>query len=403
MAYVEDYHDGKGNYENRTYILSKETGEILKTDVQSILSNGNRAFGFEFELEIDSDDYADYDNPDAQEYIMVDSDDYGRIEVYNPNYSEDAMTGVDYDRVASDMEGCLNRPYDKMVHYEHDGSLDCGIEMITQPMTKNAMKKWLDCSGFEDVLNMANTDADSCGCHLHVSKLPDDDVLKMAYIVAYMRDDIHSYIRQSGYAEIWSMSHDNPTYFVNRLFSENLVRRSYALADDGNDGATIEFRLFAMTDDIDRYKQYLDFATQVIDLSYELSWEQIINSRFTLNEDTLEITVTPTDTDFSFDNDLLKKIAFSKPIGKRVKINMNDLTRLITLSTRIGIYYDSYAQTHEIVMNRLFNNDISNEFTVTGDIGRLNRMDELGKFLNIKHDALGGTIRMPLVLLEVIE
>jgi hypothetical protein len=402
MATVRNYHSGKGGYENLAYILSKDTGELLRTNVNSLLEDGKRAFGFEFELEFDPCDYEGEPSTDALEYITVWSEDYQTdIEVANPYYDCDAQSeGVDFDQMADDIEACFEDYHDGYVHYEHDGSLDCGVEMITQPMTKNAMKKWLNESGVSRVFQMADTDNSSCGCHLHVSKLPTDDVFKMAYIMAYMGDSLRSEIRNSSYGEIWRFDKNDPLYFVSKLANDNIVRRSYALADNCNDGKTIEFRLFAMTKKISRYEQYLDFATSVIELSEQMTWEQIVNSNFELQDD-LSIVVTARDTEYTISESILKTFALRNLTGKVISLDLSDMARLLTYSMRVASSYSSISSTHTGNISGVLSGTIPNEFRVRSIGHMLTDLRSYGDLVCLSHVHNSSEFYLPIDMISV--
>lgn len=178
------------------------------------------------------------------------------------------------------------------LYVKHDGSLQDGIEIVTNPMTYEYAKNMFPWSFVLDCADYAGLrPSRRCGLHIHVSRNAfngDDDVLKAVYIFNELYYDIADWSDRSSLA-IDRYARESPIdfgYVRERLgcydWQTLLLGCMTAQRDDRyvavnvRNRSTVEFRLFGSTMDEHRILAYMRFVQNVIDLSNLLSFRELL-------------------------------------------------------------------------------------------------------------------------------
>ncbi len=181
-------------------------------------------------------------------------------EIENDEYGSDR-----YAEAASDIVDNMRGEY---CHCEHDGSLDHGFEIVTEPMTLAAHKaaKWDEV--FCRLLQEGGEASDNCGLHVHVSRaaLGSDDhaktlcVAKILELVERFQRELSCFARRDIATTDWCKptgfghdTSDSSRAMIRKAqhlqewqgFDEHDWRRYHAV--NLQNRSTIEFRIFAGT------------------------------------------------------------------------------------------------------------------------------------------------------------
>lgn len=186
-----------------------------------------------------------------------------------------------------------SRSRKKMWRLETDGSLNYGVEFISNCMSTQFLKSY-DFSILTDQMKLIGAD-DTCstsGFHLHASKLHFGDdkttqainALKLYYVMSIYQND---FLKVSG-RKANQMSY---CQFLEKEKVENFKNRIKSAVASGSDpfnqlpryhdtciitsGATIEVRIFKSTSDPIRLKHTLNLMVGIIENIKNVSWEKI--------------------------------------------------------------------------------------------------------------------------------
>lgn len=175
-----------------------------------------------------------------------------------------------------DCNNLANTLKDKLsnhAYYMHDGSLDCGVEIITQPHTPEEFYKL----PWEDVLTTCKDngfrshDAKTCGLHMHVSRSlfkDGDAIYRIIYFYEHYINDILKMSRRThSQMEQWATTYcwGNKTFA--ELLSESNILNDFNYGDHSDryhavnltNSNTIEFRLMRGTLNYKTFMATIDF------------------------------------------------------------------------------------------------------------------------------------------------
>ena len=208
----------------------------------------------------------------------------------------------------------------ELAYLKHDGSLSCGFEVVTHPMSHDFFKN--EASDFFDVIETLRSqykvkswDTNTCGLHIHISRSGFNSGAHMHRFLNLV------YSNQELYEKLAGRSSDQWAKFTD-IISQDYVRdangeRTYTTSDDGfqtynvrttrsfrrklNDGgygynsrgsdrysavncqnnATLEMRIFRGTVNTDTIKSHIDLAHASVEYTRTLTANDVINGALT--------------------------------------------------------------------------------------------------------------------------
>ena len=243
--------------------------------------------------------YSDYDEPRCGDYHDMNS--YGCRGVYeyhsgapfimtyrlNDVQSYEAGSHVYYgveleaEEYPSDMADTLELlKREQIGHAETDGSLNCGVEFITQPSDLaswrgeygNTIRRYM-----AEVLSRGGEfDRDTCGTHVHVSRTAFKGDSHLARFATFMVHNPDFVWRVSGRKELdqWcrvtkldkgQMSHSVKRKQGDRYRAVNL-----------NNHATVEVRMFAGSNEYDDVLGYVEFVAALVEYTRDITANHIM-------------------------------------------------------------------------------------------------------------------------------
>lgn len=158
-------------------------------------------------------------------------------------------------------------------YFMHDGSLDNGVEIITQPHTPDEFYKL----PWDKVLNTCKDrgfrshDAKTCGLHMHVSRSlfkDGDAIYRIIYFYEHYIDDILKMSRRThSQMEQWANTYSWGNKTFAELLSESNILSNYNYGDHSDryhavnltNSNTIEFRLMRGTLNYKTFMATIDF------------------------------------------------------------------------------------------------------------------------------------------------
>lgn len=197
------------------------------------------------------------------------------------------------------------------IYYKPDGSLSCGVEVVTHPatleyhMNEFPWEKILESARLCGFKSHTGTRGDktshtpTCGLHIHVSKEAfglttskrDSNEAKLLVLfdkfwpqlAIFSRRDPDSLSRWAKHYADFDVSQDQMTDIIKKAKGE--CGKYYAVNLRGNSGATVEFRLFRGTtnrETIIASIQLLDLLFDAMELSTKrvqsMTWEELVES-----------------------------------------------------------------------------------------------------------------------------
>lgn len=160
----------------------------------------------------------------------------------------------------------------ELAYLKHDGSLNCGFEVVTHPMSHDFYKNeaqdfWTVIEGLRTDYKVKSWDTKTCGLHIHVSRTGFDGGPHMHRFLNLI------YSNQELYEALAGRSSDQWAKF------SDIIRRDYARDIEGN-------RV------VDEYNDYILKTTRSfmrkLDINYGSDRYSAVN---TLNRETLEIRI----------------------------------------------------------------------------------------------------------------
>lgn len=158
-------------------------------------------------------------------------------------------------------------------YFMHDGSLDNGVEIITQPHTPDEFYKL----PWDKILTVCKDngfrshDAKTCGLHMHVSRSlfkDSDAIYRIIYFYEHYIDDILKMSRRThGQMEQWANTYSWGNKTFAELLSESNILSDYNYGDHSDryhavnltNSNTIEFRLMRGTLNYKTFMATIDF------------------------------------------------------------------------------------------------------------------------------------------------
>ena len=183
--------------------------------------------------------------------------------------------------------------YTDAIYLKHDGSLDCGIEIVSHPCT---LQYHADCMPWADMMDTAREygflshTAKTCGLHVHVNKdyfgasrsaLQELGIAKTVLIVSKFWPELIKFSRRSeSQLRQWA---DKPhADFCADDDSTSIIHKCRDARDEGRyqavnltNRATIEFRFFRGTLKIDTFMASLQLVETICDFAKSLTVEEI--------------------------------------------------------------------------------------------------------------------------------
>lgn len=411
---IDSYHSNKNEKRKAFYVASDGT---LKSQT---LDPSRRYFGMELELELDSDVKL-YDSDECPDCGGNGYNECGTCggELHDcpicGGYGFNTLDGVDHlcthcngvgvtecpdchgtgriecstcagtGHIVTDTESLFDvpEPYDQMVVYESDGSLSHGFEVITEPMTFNAIQKYIESDYMAKLLDYNRVTSNN-GVHIHVSKVDDSHTKRVQMLLAQLSRKLASMTRDSRYARWYhGISGDSsdrarlfdsipqdldghiPYYYAilsgdgrdfnNRGYMNDRLRDRYSCLNVGNN-KTLEFRFFNTTKSADRLAKYINLVNSIMELAdqakplgfYALA-DIIINPDWTL-------TATPSTRQFymvkTFTPDITRLYTITS--GRKVVDLLNTMaSRSVILNAYergdvVGLDYDTVRADYNI-------------------------------------------------------
>ena len=202
---------------------------------------------------------------------------------------------------------CKSQDSKNIIHFERDGSLSNGFEIITQPMT---FKYWQEVysNDLQKILKKASEnggkshDTSTCGLHFHVGReglatsvrSSDDVIDNVLLIVETFRKEIERFARRSSnrYARFLSEgssvdSNELDLDTVKQLKSDK--RGDRYLVVNLRNANTIEFRIFRGTLKFETFMASLELVNNIVNIAkYEniqgLTWLDLVNYNSEMNK-----------------------------------------------------------------------------------------------------------------------
>jgi len=186
---------------------------------------------------------------------------------------------LEHERASDDLVPYLESLHDKRIaHAESDSSLNNGVELITQPATLMAWR-----GGFGDLIReyMANArgvgadfSSSTCGAHVHVSRTAFVDDNHLARVAVFMTHNPEHVAKVSGreYLDQWAKA--TPYRGALRRAVKNNSGDRYR-AVNLNNSATVEFRLFAGSNDFADIIGAIEYVSALVEYTRELKVSDI--------------------------------------------------------------------------------------------------------------------------------
>jgi len=199
----------------------------------------------------------------------------------------------DYDVLNNAAEYASNLEDYNLAYIKSDGSLDCGFEVVTHPMTheyfkNHAPKFWDVIWGLRNEFRMKTWSAGTAGIHIHLSRAGFNNgahIHRFLQLV-YNNEELYSKLagrtsnRWAKYDDV--IAYDNATdkmvkKFVGKMqrYGDNHSDR-YSAVNTLNRN-TLEMRIFRSTLNPDTIKSALDLAHASVEYTRRLTVNQIVN------------------------------------------------------------------------------------------------------------------------------
>ena len=180
---------------------------------------------------------------------------------------------VDNGDSPNDLATALRDILTNHAYFMHDGSLDNGVEIITQPHTLDEFYKlpWDKVLDTCKDRNFRSHDAKTCGLHMHVSRSLFKDqasIYRIIYFYEHYIDDILKMSRRThGQMEQWANTYNWGNKTFAELLSESNILQDYNYGDHSDryhavnltNSNTIEFRLMRGTLNYKTFMATIDF------------------------------------------------------------------------------------------------------------------------------------------------
>ena len=240
----------------------------------------------EEEKDYDIDDYHTAKNGSHWKFFKT-KDDVGSLDYIGTELEVEAKK-YDPENVAFEARKILNKTNEgTLAHFEHDGSLNDGVEIIFNPMTLNYIysQENLLKTAFDKISTMARShDTSSCGLHIHYSrgKFNHEAITRLVYLFEKFRTKLEKFARRtSSYAKFYRWGDLSIDYVSNHVdYNEDRYRAVNLRNSD-----TIEIRIFKGTLKFSTYMASIELVNNFMQAALrfsneeteKLTFEEIIN------------------------------------------------------------------------------------------------------------------------------
>lgn len=190
-----------------------------------------------------------------------------------------------------------------IIYWKHDGSLDEGAEMVSEPCT---IKKWMELKEkfgieFQKLIDAGyrSHDTSTCGYHIHISRdslgktrqEQDATIDRMILITETFKEELKKFSRRKNFGYCHFASESGSSYADGIM--DDLEKCKYFKDHDGsrylvinnNNSATVEFRVFRGTLNINTFIAALQLVHNIANISKKrdirrfngIKWADIIN------------------------------------------------------------------------------------------------------------------------------
>ena len=195
----------------------------------------------------------------------------------------------------------INERFGDRLTFEHDGSLDCGFEIISAPHTKSemALVDWSELLNLCKEHGYTSHDAGTCGLHFHISgymfgatkEKQHDTIAKVLAFYEYYYEEFYKLSRRTrSQVDDWAQSYDIFYDGNMELYKKNCLQtvenfanyschddRYYAINLTNNDRSTnlfktVEFRINRGTLNINTFNATYDMLLQIIKNAKRIDW-----------------------------------------------------------------------------------------------------------------------------------
>ena len=159
------------------------------------------------------------------------------------------------------------------LHCEHDGSLNDGYEIISQPLSLNLWYKWGDFKGLTEYLikeGVRSHDTSTCGLHIHASRDEINNVDRVVAICEMFRGPLEVLARRANnsYATFMSSLLDySDVKDLKKGIKDKCYNGSRYQAVNTTNWKTIEFRFFRGTLNYNKIMASIELVNNIIEVA----------------------------------------------------------------------------------------------------------------------------------------
>ena len=180
---------------------------------------------------------------------------------------------VDNGDDANECASALKTIFGDFCRYEHDGSLDSGFEIISQPATMayhlSMEEKYKQAFERISQYGFKSHDTSTCGLHVHLSKSyfanVDNATSKLLFLFSRYWNELVNFSRRTPSQLRWCAQYQNKVSEVIKLAKEKKICRYFAL--NLTNEHTIEIRLWRGTLNYDSFTACLLFSARLAELA----------------------------------------------------------------------------------------------------------------------------------------
>lgn len=238
------------------------------------------------------------------------------LEVDGGGYTQSALNEID--RIAGEH-----------LHFEHDGSLDDGFEIVTQPHTVDAFHEmpWEEILDICDRNGFSSHDAGTCGLHVHFSReffgndveTQNDNIAKLMQFYELYWDDVLKVSRRTeSQADEWASRYATVNKKRLKEHAKGDRYSSRYMAINITNPSTVEIRLTRGTLNYKAFMACIDFMTCAVENSCRIGWSDTTDDYEWL------VGIKPETCDYLVDRGAFYE-AVSRIREERLNESINDL------------------------------------------------------------------------------
>lgn len=173
-----------------------------------------------------------------------------------------------------------------LAYLKNDGSLECGFEIVTHPMShdyakNHAPKYWEVIDKLRDEMNMRSWDTRTCGLHVHISRAGFSGGAHTHRFLQFIYNNKSPIELLAGRADShWARFDDNTNREGKKSYKHKLDMRGdsvrYSAVNTLN-RRTLEMRMFRGSLNTTRIKSALDLAHASVEYTRVMTVKQVIN------------------------------------------------------------------------------------------------------------------------------